>query len=203
MPGPWEDTLKIIFRWLLPRLLNVISFVFKYWERRVAQSCSPILHFQKIPWCESGHIATAANLYILIKCTKEILFLMYGPNKMCKTLSREYVMCEWFRLVTFGWAQLNWGNALWSTWHVWRQEEHQGPFLSFLWVPLLSLLPASPCLHPPQVAPGSCWASGRNSWWCSEPHPSGMQEPPSTFTTGLQNWDTWDLDHSNTEILGI
>lgn len=59
----------------------MIGLVFKCCERIVAQSCSHILHFQKILWCESGHIAAAADLYILIKCINEIFsYIIYAEH---------------------------------------------------------------------------------------------------------------------------
>lgn len=177
----------------------MIVFVFKNRERIVAQSCSHILHFQKIPWCKSGHIATAANLHILIKCTNEIFFLVYGTNKICKTLSKEHLMCEWFRLVTWlSTAEMgNWSlKQRDTTWHVNRQEEHQAPFPCFLWVPTAE--PAANLSMSPSFPAGTWIVLSFMQEFLGgavSPVPSGMQEPPSTFTTMLQNWDTWDLDH--------
>lgn len=186
MPGPWEDILKIILRWLLPRLLNVIGFVFKYCKRIVAQSCSQSLHFQKIPWCESGHIATAANLYILIKCTNDILFLVYDPNKICKTLSREHLMCEWFRLVTrLSTAEMGKLSLKCDTgWHVSRNSRVLS-WVSFefhCWA----------CCQPLHVSILPSWHLDRAELHAGipdgavSPIPSGMQESPPPLQQGFK-----------------
>lgn len=182
---------------MLPRLLNVIVFVFKYCKRIAVQSCSHILCFQKIPWCESGHIARAASLYILIKCMNDIFFLVHGTNKICKTLPKEHLMCEWFRFVTWlSTAEIgNWSLEQHDTiWHINRQEEHQGPSLCFLWVPIAES--AAKLSMPPSSPAGTWILLGFMQEFLGaavSPVPSGMQEPPSTFTAALQNWDTWDF----------